>query len=85
MRYGFDDPAYTGILFGFLHAALGIVKRSCPQCNYQIVPCFNNEILEIAVSGSFHIRLYRFIPGILRFISRKVVIRNLWISLRNKY
>ncbi|KXS46522.1 MAG: hypothetical protein AWU58_507 [Methanohalophilus sp. T328-1] len=85
MRYGFDDPAYTGILCGFLHAALGIVKRSCPQCNYQIVPCFNNEFLEIDASGSFRIRLYRFMPGLLRFFSKKVVIKNLWISLKNKY
>lgn len=85
MTYGFDDPAYTGMLCGFLHAALGIVKRSCPKCNYQIVPCFNNDILEIDASGSFRIRLYRFIPGVIRFISRKVVIKNMWMPLRHKY
>jgi len=85
MTYGFDDPAYTGMMCGFLHAALGIVKRSCPQYNYQIVPSFNNEILEIDASGNFRIRLYRFIPGLIRFISSKVVIKNLWILLRHKY
>jgi len=48
--YGFDDPAVTGLVCGFI----GIVKALLPEAKLQLEPVFNEEILEldIRIQGS---------------------------------
>ncbi|APH39600.1 DUF2953 domain-containing protein [Methanohalophilus halophilus] len=85
LKWGLDDPATTGITCGFLHAALSVIKNRCLHCNYRLIPLFDEKMFEMDVRATLRFRLYRFFPGIIRFISKRIVLRNLWVLLRNNY
>lgn len=85
LKWGFADPADTGITCGFLYAILSMINTRAIHCDYQILPLFDEEKLEMDSKASLRFRFYRFVPGIIRFTTKKIVLKNLWILLRKSY
>lgn len=60
LRVGTGDPAATGMLYGGLMAALGVLSRQWPQVQVDCQACFDKRIMEL--NGQFD---FRSRPGIL--------------------
>ncbi|SFM48041.1 DUF2953 domain-containing protein [Methanolobus profundi] len=84
VAYGFPDPAYTGMAYGYVHALKGYLARHSNNMDLQLVPDFQETRFDLDMSGTVRIRLYRFIPVILLFILNRNVLRFSWKLLMNK-
>jgi hypothetical protein len=54
LRFGLDDPASTGIAFGWLQAALAVACLP-PGSNLQIQPDFTEPVLEADIEGKMSV------------------------------
>lgn len=79
IKYGLDDPAYTGILAGFLYAACGSLRIGN---NIKIEPDFSGQMLDWNMKANVSIRPIQIIPPIARFVTDRQVLRAGWKSIR---
>jgi hypothetical protein len=49
LKYGFPDPADTGMLSGFLYALKGLFIKRCSVFNFSIYPQFQDEVFDLHV------------------------------------
>ncbi|WP_094227093.1 DUF2953 domain-containing protein [Methanolobus psychrotolerans] len=80
--FGFVDPAYTGMAYGYAWALTGYLACHSETLKIKLVPHFVDRRLDLDMSGKVRIRLYRFIPVILLFILDGNVLRFSWHFLR---
>lgn len=84
MRFGFDDPANTGVAYGYIHALKGYLLHRCRKLELDVEPVFIDEVLDFFAVVNFRIRLVSLIPVIFTFIFNRNVLRVSWAYLRNK-
>jgi len=72
VSFGLKDPAYTGIITGFLHA-LGLSRLGH---NIRWTPDFTGQALYWDVNGKVALIPVRLIPPIARFITNPQVLRS---------
>lgn len=77
--YGMDDPAYTGILTGYLHALKGSSQMGH---NVSFTPDFTRPILDWDLNASVIIMPIRIIPPMARFVTNTQVLRSSWGIIR---
>jgi len=77
-RFGFKDPAYTGIITGFMHA-LGLSRTGH---NIRWTPDFTGQALDWNVKGKTALIPVRLIPPVARFITNPQVLRSGWRIIR---
>ncbi len=78
VRFGLKDPAYTGIITGFLHAA-GLSRTGH---NIRWTPDFTGQKLDWNVKGKAALIPVRLIPPVARFITNPQVLRSGWRIIR---
>ncbi|MDY0385819.1 MAG: DUF2953 domain-containing protein [Methanolobus sp.] len=78
MVFGFSDPAYTGIAYGYAHALKGYFACHSENLKMQLEPDFIDSRLDLDVKGALRIRLYRFVLVILFFVLDRNVLRFSW-------
>ncbi|MBP1907838.1 DUF2953 domain-containing protein [Methanolobus bombayensis] len=83
--YGFPDPSYTGVACGYSHALIAFMASNFENLKMDLVPDFVDEKIEFDMSGKLRIRLYRFIPVILRFVFNRSVLSFSWGFFIKKY
>ncbi|SDF44383.1 Protein of unknown function [Methanolobus vulcani] len=83
--YGFPDPSYTGIACGYSHALMAYLKCNFKNLRMNLEPDFVESKIEFDMSGKLRIRLYRFIPVILKFVFNMSVLRFSWSFFIKKY
>ncbi|WMW23959.1 DUF2953 domain-containing protein [Methanolobus sediminis] len=83
--YGFPDPSYTGIACGYSHALMAYLACNFENLRVNLEPDFVDSRIEFDMSGKFRIRLYRFIPVILRFVFNRSVLSFSWSFFIKKY
>lgn len=59
--FGFDDPANTGVACGYAYAAASVAGRYIPAFRYAVTPVFHETMLDVSVSSTVRIRLYRIV------------------------
>ena len=84
MRFGFDDPAHTGMAYGYFHALKGYVLHRCAKAQIDAEPVFVDEVMDIFAVTQFRFRIASLIPVILRFVLNRNVLRVSWAYFRNK-
>lgn len=84
MRFGFDDPANTGIICGYIYALRGYLFHKCKKVELDVQPVFVDETMDLIAIANFRIRLASLIPAILLFVLNRAVLRVSWAYLRNK-
>ncbi|WP_340819688.1 DUF2953 domain-containing protein [Methanolobus sp. WCC4] len=84
VTYGFPDPAYTGMVCGYACAVTGYLQTHPGNLDLQLEPDFMDSRLDVDMSGTVRIRLYRFIPVILMFILNRNVLRFSWKYLGSR-
>ncbi len=85
MVFGFHDPAYTGIAYGYAHALKGYFACHSENLKMQLEPDFIDSRLDLDMKGAVRIRLYRFILVILFFVLDRNVLRFSWQFLIKRY
>lgn len=88
ITYGFPDPAETGIAYGFLCSAMGIMNEKCNNnCNYKctINPVFTDNVLNYHITANIGFRLFPLIIAVIRFVVNRKVLKTIWYILRKKY
>jgi hypothetical protein len=83
--YGFPDPSYTGIACGYSHALMAYLKCNFKNLRMNLEPDFVESKIEFDMSGKLRVRLYRFIPVILKFVLNMSVLRFSWSFFIKKY
>jgi hypothetical protein len=83
--YGFPDPSYTGVACGYSHALLSYLACHFENLKMNLEPDFVDSRIEFDMSGKLRIRLYRFVPVILKFILNMSVLRFSWSFFIKKY
>lgn len=84
LAYGLPDPAYTGMLCGYLHTLASIVHSGCRKFHYSVTPQFFDEQLDVRMEGNIRFRIASFIPPLLMFIFSREVLRTGWWFVKNK-
>ncbi|MBN2110941.1 MAG: DUF2953 domain-containing protein [Methanosarcinaceae archaeon] len=84
LKFGFDDPADTGMLAGYLYAL-----RSYLECRYERVrlyaePNFVEMMLDFNVTGDIRFRIAGLVPPVLKIIFNRDVLRVFWAIIRKK-
>ena len=85
MIFGFHDPAYTGIAYGYAHALKGYFACHSKNLKMQLEPDFIDSRLDLDMKGAVRIRLYRFISVFLFFVLDRNVLRFSWQFLIKRY
>ncbi|MFP4654890.1 MAG: DUF2953 domain-containing protein [Methanohalobium sp.] len=88
ITYGFPDPAETGIFYGLLCSAMGIVSEKCNNnCNYKctINPVFTDNVLNYHITANIGFRLCLLIAAVLRFVANRKVLKIIWNILRKEH
>ncbi len=78
VSFGLKDPAYTGIITGFMHA-LGLSRLGH---NIRWTPDFTGQALDWEVKGKAALIPVRLIPPVARFITNRQVMRSGWRIIR---
>ncbi|MDP3104483.1 MAG: hypothetical protein Q8M95_07735 [Candidatus Methanoperedens sp.] len=78
VSFGLNDPAYTGITTGFMHA-LGLSRLGH---NIRWTPDFTGQALDWDVKGKTALIPVRLIPPVARFITNPQVLRSGWRIIR---
>ncbi|WP_406660175.1 DUF2953 domain-containing protein [Methanolobus sp. ZRKC3] len=84
LRFGFDDPAHTGIAYGYSHALKGYLFHKCRKAELDVEPVFIDEVMDILAIAHFRLRIASLIPVILGFILNRNVLRVSWAYIRNR-
>lgn len=79
VTYGLEEPAYTGIMTGFLHAAKNSLRLGH---GVSFTPDFNRRVLDWNVRTKVSITPIRILPPLVRFVASRRVIRSGWRIIR---
>jgi hypothetical protein len=79
ITYGFEDPACSGILTGFLHAVHGAFRLGK---NIRFTPDFTEPVLDWYLSASAAITPIKLFPPIVKFAANRQVLRSGWAIIR---
>lgn len=80
VTFGLNDPAYTGIITGFLHA-IGLSRTGH---NIRWRADFTRQAFDWDVKGKTALIPIRLIPPVARFITNRQVLRYGWRIMRNQ-
>lgn len=80
VTFGLNDPAYTGIITGFLHA----IGLSRAEHNIRWRADFTRQTFDWDVKGKTALIPVRLIPPVTRFITNRHVLRYGWRIMRNR-
>lgn len=80
ITFGLNDPAYTGIITGFLHA-IGLSRTGH---NIRWRADFTGQAFDWDVKGKTVLIPVRLIPPVARFITNRRVLRYGWRIMRNQ-
>lgn len=80
VTFGLNDPAYTGIVTGFLHA-IGLSRTGH---NIRWRADFTGQAFDWDVKGKTALIPVRLIPPVARFITNRQVLRYGWRIMRNQ-
>jgi hypothetical protein len=84
VEFGFPDPAYTGMAYGYAHAVKGYLAARSEKLEIQLEPYFLDTKLDIDMSATVRIRLFRFVPVMIFFILNRNVLRFSWHFLMKR-
>ncbi|MDG6243115.1 MAG: DUF2953 domain-containing protein [Methanolobus sp.] len=84
IEFGFQDPAYTGMAYGYAHAVKGYLAYRSEKMEVQLEPYFMDSKLDLDVSATVSVRLFRFVPVMVFFILNRNVLRFSWQFLIKK-
>lgn len=84
LTFGFDDPAYTGVLCGYLYAVQGYLNTCHEMTELYIEPVFTEKKMDIFVLAEMRFRIYSLLPAIASFLFNRDVRQVLWMLIRNK-
>ncbi|AEH60018.1 hypothetical protein Mzhil_0138 [Methanosalsum zhilinae DSM 4017] len=84
IRFGFDDPADTGMMCGLMYSAAGIARQISDRCRIKIDPVFDHEVFNYNALFNFQVRIYSIIPAFLRFMFNRDVMSAFWKVLRRQ-
>lgn len=84
LLFGFDDPANTGIAYGYIHALKGYLLHRCSKIELDVEPVFIEGRLDFIAVANIRIRIVNLIPVLFAFIFNRNVLRVSWAYLRNK-
>ncbi len=74
ITFGLNDPAYTGILTGFLHAVRGSLLKGH---NIRWTADFSRPVLEWDIKAKAAITPIQILPPMVRFIVSRQVLRSI--------
>jgi len=79
MTFGLRDPAYTGILTGFLHAVAGSLQIGR---NIRWTADFTEPVLEWNLKAKAALTPVQILPPVARFIASRQVLRSVGMMFR---
>ncbi|MDW7731493.1 MAG: DUF2953 domain-containing protein [Methanolobus sp.] len=84
LKFGFDDPADTGMVLGYLYALRGYLECQYDRVRLHAEPDFIEMMLDFNVIGDVKFRIANLIPAIVKFIFNRDVLRVSWAIIRKK-
>jgi len=80
ITFGMEDPAYTGVVTGFLHAA-GLSRK---VHNIRWTPDFTGQALDWDIEGKAALTPVQIIPPVARFVTNPKVLKSGWRILKGR-
>lgn len=80
IAFGLNNPAYTGILTGLLHAIRGSLQIGH---GIRFIPDFTGEVLNWNLRAEAAVTPIRLLSAIARFIASRKVLRSGWEIIRD--
>lgn len=84
LKFGFDDPADTGMVLGYLYALRGYLEYQYESVRLYAEPNFVEMMLDFNVIGDIKFRIVNLILPVLKFIFNRNVLRVSWAIIRKK-
>jgi hypothetical protein len=84
LKYGFPDPADTGMLSGFLYALKGLFIKRCSVFNFSIYPQFQDEVFDLHVLTNIRFRISSLLFAVLRFVTNWKVLGAAWFIFKER-
>ncbi len=84
LKFGFDDPADTGMVVGYLYALRGYLEYQYERVRLYAEPNFIEMMLDFHIIGDIKFRIASLLPAIMRFIFNRNVLRLSWALIRKK-
>lgn len=82
--FGFQDPADTGVVCGFLHGLSGLLYSRCEKCKIRIEPQFLDSGLDFRGNARINIKIYSLIFPFIKFIINRRTLYFIFLILRQK-
>lgn len=84
VTFGLSDPAYTGMLCGFIHAVAGLAYRRCRHCSFSINPVFMNPMMDFRGNMEIRVRIYSLIFPMLKFMFNRKTLSFTYSIIKEK-
>ncbi len=81
LRYGFDDPCDTGLLWGYASPLVALL-RTLSQVRVEVDLDFEEELFEFQASGSVRVVPARLLSPAVLFVASPVTLRAAWAIAR---
>ena len=82
--FGFDDPADTGMILGYLYALRGCLEYQYERVRLYAEPNFMELVLDFHVIGDVKFRIANLLPPLMKFVFSRNVLRASWALIRKK-
>jgi hypothetical protein len=84
LRYGFDNPADTGIASGYVYALRGYLNNQYERVRLYAEPTFTEEKMDMHMLADVSFRVADLLPALVTFIMNSDVRRVSWALIRKK-
>jgi hypothetical protein len=84
LLYGFDNPADTGIVSGYVYAVRGYLNTQYERIRLYAEPTFTEEKMDVHMLADVSFRIVNLLPALVTFIMNRDVRRVSWALIRKK-
>ncbi|MCQ6962490.1 DUF2953 domain-containing protein [Methanolobus chelungpuianus] len=84
LLYGFDNPADTGIVSGYVYALRGYLHAQYDRIRLYAEPTFVEEKMDVHMLADISFRIASLVPAVMTFLLNRDVRRISWALIRKK-
>lgn len=84
LLYGFDNPADTGIVSGYVYALRGYLHTQYDRIRLYAEPTFVEEKMDVHMLADISFRIASLVPAVVTFLLNRDVRRVSWALIRKK-
>ncbi|MFQ6076765.1 MAG: DUF2953 domain-containing protein, partial [Candidatus Bathyarchaeia archaeon] len=71
LEAGLPDPAFAGVLFGYLYAFRALVQTAFPRGRISLNPVFTRSVFNYSLRSTFRLTLWRLVVPMLRLFTKR--------------